>query len=68
MPEKQIAGFLQCAQQFFIGPDGALFRRSKDGMHKHVLPAGTRMKALAEFHDYLGHRGLFATRAFVCDR
>ena len=68
VPEKQIAGFLQCAQQFFIGPDGALFRRSKDGMHKHVLPAGTRMKALAEFHDYLGHRGLFATRAFVCDR
>ena len=68
MDEKAFARFLRLAVRYFSDDAGQLWRKSADGQHKRVLEPEIRARALVEFHDYLGHRGVFATRAFICDR
>ena len=66
--DRALKGFLKFAVRFYLDENDCLWRKSEDGQHKRVLEKVLRPRALVEFHDYIGHRGLFATRAFVCDR
>ena len=68
MSDKEYGRFMRIAIRYFVDEAGQLWRKSADGGHKRVLEPEIRARALVEFHDYLGHRGVFATRAFVCDR
>ena len=68
LDDRALKGFIKFAVRFYLDDAENLWRKSEDGYHKRVLDESLRPRALVEFHDYIGHRGLFATRAFVCDR
>ena len=68
MDDKAYKAFMRFAVHFFPDEEGRLWKKSEDGQQKRVLEKEIRAQALVEFHDYIGHRGIFATRAFVCDR
>nr|VWP00813.1 Uncharacterized protein [Ganoderma boninense] len=60
--------FVRFATKFLLDHRGGLWRRNTGGAHRLVLAEDKRPSALAELHDRVGHRGLFATRAFVFER
>ena len=68
LTDRQWEGFRKYASRFFVDSYGKLWRIADDGAHKRVLYAEARSKALVEMHDHLGHRGVWATRAFLCER
>ena len=68
LDDRQWVAFYKFATLFMLDSNGTLWRRHVGGAHRVVLPENRRPAALVELHDRIGHRGLFATRAFVCDR
>lgn len=68
MTDREYQGFMRFAVQFFVNPEGRLWRKDPTGQHRRVVDPADRPRVLVEFHDYIGHRGIYATRAFVCDR
>ena len=68
LDDRQWVAFYKFATLFMLDSNGTLWRRHVGGAHRVVLPENCRPAALIELHDRIGHRGLFATRAFVCDR
>ncbi|PIL22990.1 hypothetical protein GSI_14297 [Ganoderma sinense ZZ0214-1] len=68
LDERQWIAFYKYATLFMLDSAGKLWRRKEGGAHRLVIPEERRPSILVEMHDRTGHRGLFATRAFVCDR
>ena len=62
------ARFERYAGQFFVDKAGRLWKLADDGAHRRVLDPSARGQVLVEFHDYVGHRGIYATKAFLADR
>ena len=68
LDDRRWIAFYKYATLFMLDVNGKLWRRSPGGSHRLVVPEDRRPSILVEMHDRVGHRGLFATRAFVCDR
>ncbi len=72
-PLKRPGGFsdiaysalIKYSRQFFLGRDGRLFRKDREGMNKLVVQPEHRMYAMRAAHDSLGHRGVFATKSLI---
>lgn len=73
MPEEidttQRKAFEKFAVKCFVAQDGRLFRR-EDGLgdHRLYVEKDQRMRILRHAHEGNGHRGVFATQAFVNKR
>ena len=68
LSEKQLKSFVKYASAFFVDKQGRLWRIERNGAHRRVLDEELRPQVLVEMHDYVGHRGIFATRSFVSER
>ena len=56
------------ASQFVLDGNNTLWKKHELGLHQIVVEPEKRPTILPELHDRVGHRGLFATRHFVCER
>jgi len=63
--DNAYAALIKYSTQFYIGEDGRLFRKDRQGMHKLVVQPEHRMYAMKAAHDSLGHRGVFATKSLL---
>ena len=58
------------AGRFFLSNDGKLYRRNEqdDGPPRLYVPKDRRMYMLHSAHDFLGHKGVFATKELISRR
>ncbi|EEB88801.1 hypothetical protein MPER_13182 [Moniliophthora perniciosa FA553] len=58
------------ANKFFVDRDGRLYRRNEnmDGQHRLVVPKEKRMWMITAGHDYVGHKGMYATENLLKKR
>uniref|UniRef100_A0A0W0G4J0 Integrase zinc-binding domain-containing protein n=1 Tax=Moniliophthora roreri TaxID=221103 RepID=A0A0W0G4J0_MONRR len=58
------------AQRFFVDKEGRLYRRNEEleGQHKLVVLKNKRMWMMSAAHDYVGHKGIFATEQLLKKR
>ena len=68
LDDRKWVTFYKFATCFMLDARGVLWRPNPGGAHSLVISEDRRPAILVELHDRVGHRGLFATRAFVCDR
>ncbi len=54
------------ASQFFT-KDGKMWQVTRKNSYQRVLEPSWHAQALVDIHDYLGHRGIHAMLAFLCD-
>ena len=66
--DKRLQAFVKFAMRFGRDSAGQLWMKVESGAHRKFLPPDRRPVVLRELHDHIGHRGFFATRAFVCER
>lgn len=60
--------FLRAASHFFIDISGRLYRRNSSGNPQLVVDKVHRMYLMRASHDYLGHRGAYATTRLITQR
>jgi hypothetical protein len=65
---KQYLTFARQASNFFLDPDGRLYRRAINSAHKLVVDKSYRMYMLRSSHDSLGHHSFFATKDLIAKR
>ena len=68
LSDRQWQAFYKFACQFVLDAKGSLWKRHAEGARKLVVDPTRRPSILIELHDRLGHRGVFATRSFACER
>jgi len=62
---KQFENFARRAKEFYLDIDNKLFRWSPDGRLKAVIEKTHQMYIMWSLHDYLGHKGTFATKELI---
>ena len=68
---KEYRKFLETqSRHFFVDGEGRLYRRNTEieGQHKLVVFKEKRMWMLSAAHDYLGHKGMYATEQLLKKR
>ncbi|KAF7783144.1 hypothetical protein Agabi119p4_2520 [Agaricus bisporus var. burnettii] len=60
--------FFRAASHFFLDKSGRFYRKSESGNHQLVVDKVHRMYMMKAAHDYLGHRGVYATARLITQR
>ncbi len=66
--EKEYKNFRRWAANFFLSPEGRLYRRGVESKHRLVVDTRHRMYMMKAAHDSLGHRGIYSTKNMLSER
>jgi hypothetical protein len=67
LSDAEYTTFIRYSTQFFVDND-RLWRKDSQGAHKIVVDMSKRLEVLRNCHDFVGHKGFYATRAHVGER
>ena len=66
--DSEWKGLMKYAETFWLDKHNRLWRTSKQDTARLFVEPDSRPKVLVEYHDHIGHRGVYATRAHICER
>jgi hypothetical protein len=68
MTDRAYLKFARQASNFFLDPEGRMYRKNIDSAHQLVVDKNHRTYMMKASHDSVGHRGFYATKSLIDKR